>query len=94
MTLIWLCSAFLAGIVAADLLGLPTMPGVFLAGTAALLAVLWRKSPAWLPLALLAAFGLGAARSAAARPTTDAKAVWSYANTTVVLTGTVARHPD
>ena len=34
MTLIWLCSAFLAGIVVADLFGLPVMPSVLLAGAA------------------------------------------------------------
>ena len=58
MTLIWLCCAFLAGIVIADLFGLPVMPCLVIAGTAALLATLWRKASTVLPLALLTALAL------------------------------------
>ena len=93
MTLIWLCSAWLVGIVAADWLGLPAMPSALLAGSAALLAPLWRRSPAYMPLVLLAALALGTTRMAAARPTTDATAVWSYANTRGALTGSIAQQP-
>src|SRR4051794_1209494 len=94
MTLIWLCCGWLVGIVAADTLGLPMFPALIGAGLCSLLALLWRRSTATLPLAVLAALALGAARDAAARPITDASAVWSYADGRVDLTGTVARQPD
>ncbi len=93
MTLIWLCCAWLLGVVGADLLGLPTLPLAVVGGSAAFLAPLWRRSRVYWPLVLLAAFGLGAARGAAARPVTDETAVWAHADKSVILTGSVVEQP-
>jgi hypothetical protein len=77
MTLIWLCSAFIAGAIAADEIGGVTSPLLVVAGSSSALAWLWRHSSARLPLMLLAAFALGGARQAIARPQTGPSSVWT-----------------
>ncbi len=94
MTLIWLCCALLLGIAAADTFGGPAMPFLIVAAVAGALAFVWRTSRLRLPFMLLSAFTLGVARDTAARPHTDMASVWTYANRSVVLMGTVERHPD
>jgi competence protein ComEC len=94
MTLLWLCIAFLTGIVAADTFGGLSTPLLIAAVAAGALAYVWRRSSLRLPLMLLAAGALGAARDVAARPQADATDISRSANKTVRLTGTVAHHPD
>src|SRR5688572_2901643 len=94
MTLIWLCSAFIAGAIEADSFGGATSPLLVVVGCCSALAWLWRQSSARLPLMLLAAFALGSARQAAAQPQTGPSSVWTYANTVVQLAGVVGQHPD
>ncbi|HZG68123.1 MAG TPA: ComEC/Rec2 family competence protein, partial [Herpetosiphonaceae bacterium] len=93
MTLIWICSAWLLGIFAADQAGLPALPLGIVAGTACLLALLWRRSAMALPLVLLAASGLGGVRAAAARPADDQAAVWRHLGKRMSVTGAVVKPP-
>lgn len=94
MTLIWLCGAFIAGIVVGDALGGPPLPWMTAGVMAAALAWLWRGSQARLALLVVSVFALGGARDAAARPRMDANAVWLYAGKPVVFVGTIARQVD
>lgn len=94
MTLIWLCCAFLIGIVVGDTLGGLAVPLVVAGCGAAALAWVWRDAPARLPLMMLAAVSFGAARDAHTRPVEDDTAIWTYAGRTVELTGIVEGHPD
>jgi len=92
--LVWLCSAFLVGIVLGEAVAAPAEPALAAACGAACV-LLWRPQ-GMLRLALLiaAAAALGAARIAMAAPVTSERSVWAYAGVDVVLVGYVARQPD
>lgn len=96
MTLIWLCCAFLAGIVAAGQLdNLPAAPCGAAAIAALTLATVWRGSRASFPLLVVAAGLLGVVRYDAARPAPhDPAGVWWYSGSRVQLRGTVEGMPD
>ncbi len=95
MTLIWLCTAFLCGIVAANYLGVGQPWSCSSIGFGTLfLAWLWRRSQARLPLLLAAALMFGIGRTISAIPHTDASTVWSYVNSSVRLIGVIDRAPD
>ena len=95
MLLVWLCSAFLVGIVLGDAAAAPAEPALAGACGAACIIVVWRPR-GMLRLALLvaAATSLGAARSGAAAPITGERSVWAYAGAEVAIVGYVARQPD
>lgn len=94
MTLIWLCSAWLAGIVLADWFGVPPVPALIVAGLTTALGLTWRRTTVGWLLALLAALAFGCARGNLASSGTDSDGIWSYADRTDTLIATVARHPD
>ena len=95
MLLVWLCSAFLVGIVLGDAAAAPAEPALAGACGAACIIVVWRPR-GMLRLALLvaAATSLGAARTGAAAPITGERSVWAYAGADVAIAGYVARQPD
>jgi competence protein ComEC len=94
MTLIWLCVAFMFGIVAADWFGVPLVPALIIGGGMTLLGVVWRSTRPAFVFALLAACAFGAARAAIARPVSDASSVWTYTDQRVTLLGTITQQPD
>lgn len=95
MLLIWLCSAFLAGIVVGDIAAAPVEPALAGAFGAAGVAVVWRPRPIpRLALLLVVSGSLGVARIGMAAPSTTERSVWAYAGAKVAISGYVARQPD